>query len=753
MKRISIITLILVSLVTGGFIYSLTYLTFDYDFEKFFPESDPDTEYFNEYRKTFETDNDFVLVGIVNKKGIYQQDFLIKADSLTQQLGRLKNITQSLSITNFEEPIYVDFTGAFMLKKLVHPETDTLMKVDSSRIMNTKALVNSLVSEDGKSMTIFLKTKPYLSKAGSDSLAKDLNELISHYEFDEIHVAGRSTGQSYYVQLMQSELFFFIITSFILVIFFLALSFKTVWGVIFPVIVVIFSIIWTLGVMAVQGEGISLVQTVLPTILFVVGMSDSVHIISKYIEELRAGKEKNQALKDCFKDVAMATFLTSFTTAVGFITLMFVPIEPVREFGLYTSIGITFAYILSFTLLPAILILMPRPKIAEKKEEDTLWPKFLSNLFLWLIRNKKRVMIGFSATLIISGLACTQLTFNNFLVEDLKDSDPMKQNFFFFEDHFAGVRPFELGLELKDKNKDGLNLEVLKEVEKIEKYLQENYGTGFILSPVSIIKNLNKALHTGNEKFYKLPETQKELDKILRKLKKYDSHKIMNTVATENHQMLRISGKTADLGSAVFRVKNKELDEFMNTGKRAELFNHHLTGTAVLIDKNNVYLASNLIYGLLISALIIALITALMFNFSLKMVIISLLPNLLPIFLIGGIMAAAGITLKVSTSMIFSISFGIAVDDTIHFLSRMRIELSKGQSLLYAIKRTYLSTGKAIILTTVILSGGFMTLIFSSFLGTFYVGFLIGMTLIFAVICDMLYLPVLLWFFKTKGKK
>lgn len=753
MKRISIITLILVSLVTGGFIYSLAFLTFDYDFEKFFPESDPDTEYFNEYRKTFETDNDFVLVGIVNEKGIYDREFLIKADSLTHQLGRLKNITQSLSITNFEEPIYVDFTGAFMMKKLVHPETDTLMNVDSARIMNTEALVNSFVSEDGKSLTIFLKTKPYLSKAGSDSLAKDLNELIGHYEFDEIHVAGRSTGQSYYVQLMQSELFFFIVTSFVLVIFFLAISFKTVWGVVFPVIVVVFSIIWTLGVMAVQDEGISLVQTVLPTILFVVGMSDSVHIISKYIEELRAGKEKNQALKDSFKDVAMATFLTSFTTAVGFITLMFVPIEPVREFGLYTSIGITFAYILSFTLLPAILILMPKPKISEKKEEETLWPKFLSNLFLWLIRNKKRVMLGFTATLIFSGIACTQLTFNNFLVEDLKDSDPMKQNFFFFENHFAGVRPFELGLELKDVNKDGLNLEVLKEVEKIEEYLRENYGTGFIISPVTIIKNLNKALHTGNEKFYKLPETQKELDKILRKLKKYDSHKIMNTVATEDHHILRISGKTGDLGSAVFRVKNKELNDFMNSGKRAELFNHHLTGTAVLIDKNNVYLASNLILGLLISALIIALITALMFNFSLKMVIISLLPNLLPIFLIGGIMAASGITLKVSTSMIFSISFGIAVDDTIHFLSRMRIELSKGQSMLYAIKRTFLSTGKAIILTTIILSGGFMTLIFSSFLGTFYVGFLIGLTLIFAVICDMLYLPVLLWFFKSKEKK
>lgn len=730
---------------------ALFQVKFDYDFEKFFPEDDPDTEYFNEFRKKFETDNDFVLIGLVNKKGIYQRDFLQKADSLTRQAGRIKNITQALSITNFEEPVYVDFTGSFILKRAVHPETDTLMKVDSARIANSKFLINTLVSKDGKAISIFLKTTPYLSKAGSDSLAKDIRKLISGYDFDEIHVAGRSTGQSYYVKLMQGELFFFVITSFVLVVVFLYLSFKSWWGVLFPVLVVIFSVIWTIGVMAVQGEGISLVQTVLPTILFVVGMSDSVHILSKYIEELRSGKEKMQALKVSFKEVAMATFLTSFTTAVGFVTLIFVPIEPVREFGLYTSLGIVFAYILSFTLLPAILILMPKPKISEKKEKETLWPSLLQGLFLWLIRKRVSVLYGFSVLLVLSGLACTQLKFNNYLLEDLRDSDPTKQDFVFFEKHFAGVRPFELGLEIK-KKKDGLSLDVLKEVEKIESYLEKKYGMGYIFSPVTLIKNLNKALHTGSEKYYRLPESQKELDKILKKLKKYDSKKILNTVITQDHSTIRISGKTADLGSSEFRILNKDFNVFMQDENRAEKFDYHLTGTASLIDKNNGYLAKNMIAGLIISALVISFITALMFSFSWKMIIISLLPNLLPIFMIGALMALAGIHLKVSTSMIFSISFGIAVDDTIHFLSRMRIELSKGRSYLYAIKRTYLSTGKALIMTTVILSGGFLTLIFSEFLGTFYLGFLIGLTLIFALICDMIYLPVLLWLMGDRRK-
>ncbi len=360
-------------------------------------------------------------------------------------------------------------------------------------------------------------------------------------------------------------------------------------------------------------------------------------------------------------------------------------------------------------------------------------------------------MIGFSAVLVLSALVSSQLKFNNYLLEDLKDSDPMKQNFVFFAKHFAGARPFEMGLELKDKNKTFYDLELLKEVEKIENYLEKNYGTGFMLSPVSIIKNINKSLHTGSGEYYVLPDSQKELDKLLKKLEKSKSAmKMMATVITTDYKKIRIAGKTADHGSAVFREKNVDLDNFMKAKINSKI-NYRLTGTAHLIDKNNGYLASNMVYGLLVSALVISVITALMFNFSWRMVIISLLPNLLPIFLIGAIMAAAGIYLKVSTSMIFSISFGIAVDDTIHFLSRMRIEMAKGQSFLYAIKRTYISTGKAILLTTIILSGGFMTLVFSNFLGTFYLGFLIGLTLIFAVICDMIYLPVLLWYMGRRG--
>jgi uncharacterized protein len=217
----------------------------------------------------------------------------------------------------------------------------------------------------------------------------------------------------------------------------------------------------------------------------------------------------------------------------------------------------------------------------------------------------------------------------------------------------------------------------------------------------------------------------------------------------EEMHMARVQGKVGDLGAREFEQRNEKLMSVYGELENPK-FDIRVTGTATLIDLNNAYLATDMTIGLIIAFLVVAIIMGLMFK-SVKMVLICLIPNILPLLMIAGIMGAMGIDLKVSTSIIFTIAFGIAVDDTIHFMSKLRLELGKGKSLLYALKRTYISTGKAIIITSIILSGGFFTLVFSSFLGTFYVGLLISLTLLFAVLADLTLLPVLiLLFFRKK---
>jgi predicted RND superfamily exporter protein len=213
--------------------------------------------------------------------------------------------------------------------------------------------------------------------------------------------------------------------------------------------------------------------------------------------------------------------------------------------------------------------------------------------------------------------------------------------------------------------------------------------------------------------------------------------------------MGRITARLGDIGSEISLERTRALRLFIDQQINDDVVKFTVTGTSNLIDKNNVYLARNMFQGLGIAFLVVAVIAGIMFR-SLRMVLITLIPNIIPLLMVAGIMGMFGIALKLSTSIIFTIAFGIAVDDTIHFISKFRIELNKGKSILYALKRTYLSTGKAIIITSIILSGGFLTLILSSFGGTFYTGLLVSLTLIFALLIDLTLLPVLILLFYRK---
>ncbi|MEM9023164.1 MAG: MMPL family transporter, partial [Bacteroidota bacterium] len=214
----------------------------------------------------------------------------------------------------------------------------------------------------------------------------------------------------------------------------------------------------------------------------------------------------------------------------------------------------------------------------------------------------------------------------------------------------------------------------------------------------------------------------------------------------------RFSGKLVDDGGQAVAAKNRALEAFFRQEIDARVLDYRVTGMATLIDKNNETLATGMMYGLLIAFGVIALIMGVLFR-SFSIIIISLIPNVLPLLVIGGIMGFSGIDLKVATSIIFTIAFGIAVDDTIHYMSKLRLELAKGRTLPYAIKRTSISTGKAITVTSVILCAGFVTLILSTFTSTFYIGLLISITLLVAVLSDLILLPVLLlYFYKPKAR-
>ena len=741
-KRISAIILLCVGVFTAVCIWNLQFLSLDYNFENFFPENDEETVFFKEHRERFASDNDFLLVAVKNNDGVFRKDFLLELKNLLEDLDTVTHVDTVLSLTRMNKLFVNDF-GKWKVPYINYDNLDSLQN-DSIWISKTPDVYGSLISKDYKTLSIFVKHQDYLSKEGCAAISESINNIKSLYDFDEMHIAGRSVGQIYYVALMQSELEFFMVTSLVLLLVFLILAFRSWWGILLPVTVVVASVIWILGIMAMLQKPLNLVLTVLPTIIFIVGMSDVIHIVSKYLEELRKGKPKFEALKTTIKEVGMATLLTSVTTAVGFLTLYFSRVVPIKDFGVYVAMGVMITFVLSFLVLPSMFALIPTPGRSKKKSEATFWTKVLRRSFLWTIHNQVKVVSISGIILIGSFVGLSALEVNNFLLEDLKENDPLNKSFMFFDEHFSGARPIELSIESNEGSI--LSPSNLRELDSLERLLVSIYPNESFASVLTVVKSLNRVLNGGSNLQYKLPESDKELLKIINRLKKQVPQELLKQYLTADEKYARFSSTVPDLGGNQFRALN---DSFANKllGQFPQ-FNIHHTGTAHLIDKNNQYLSTSMVLSLLIAFTVIAGIVGFLFR-SLKMVLISLIPNVFPLVMIAGIMGIADIDIKVSTAILFTIAFGIAVDDTIHFISKLKLEINKGMSLVFALRRTYMSTGRALVLTTAILSAGFLTLVFSNFLGTLYLGLLVSLTLFFALVADLFLLPILiLWFYK-----
>ncbi len=579
-------------------------------------------------------------------------------------------------------------------------------------------------------------------------MAKSIEDAIKSFKFDEIHFVGRIFAQGVYLNNLQKEFALFLALSFIIIIIFLWLSFKSFYGIIIPVIIVLISILWTLGIMTILGKPIDIMSTMLPTMIFIAGMSDVVHYFSKYFEELAKGTKKENIHKLIIKEVGFPTFLTLITTVVGFLSLMFSSIIPIKEFGIYTSVGVIIAFILTYTLLPSLLYFFTPKRLITLHGSSNRTNNAMRTGLFWIFRNQKTILVITSVVICLSVIGIFKIKVNNILLEDLSDKVKIKQDFNFFDKYYSGARPFEMLVTVKDKTKTVWNYEVISELNKVEEFVKKEYAAGFLISPASLVKTIYQNSNVNAN--YKFPNIE-DYDEISKELINNKKNKDLKRLVTVDGLQTRISAKIKDMGSIACNEHNKNIFNFIDKNTSKNLLEFKITGAAHLIDRNNEYMVNNMTQGFIFSIIIIGILTFFLHR-SWRMVLVFIVPNVIPLIIIGGIMGFAGIELKAATSLVFSIAFGIATDDTIHFISRLKIELDYGKSLMYAFKRTYFETGKPIILTTFILMGGFMSLMISDFKSTFYFGFLICITIIIAVLADIFLLPVLLFLIYKKKK-
>lgn len=745
-RRNARFVLLALALLTIPALVAVLHVRLDHDFEKFFPQNDPELDHYLDFRERFGTDNDYVLLGIGNEAGVFDHGFLVKVDSMAARLERVPFVASVASPTRLPEP-RITPVGVFTVPWIRLGSDSTLM-ADSARVWQDRRVRELFFNADGTALMVLLTAEPGLSKARTDSLLHGIDAVLDNSGL-EVARAGRVHGQAHYISLMQQELVTFFLSSVVLLTIFLFIAFRTGWGVGTPIAVVGLTVLWQVALMTAMGKPLSILTMLLPTILFVVGMSDSVHIIERYIEALREGHRKERALAITLAETGLATFITMFTTAIGYATLVTSGIRPMSEFGLYTSLGVFLAYALSFTLLPAILLLVPTPVRAEQVVRASLWDRRVHDFLRFTLRNRRRILVACILVTGASSVLLTRIKVNNFLLEDLPRDDPHRAAFNWFEKDFGGVRGFELDITVVDTSRRVWDADVLREIDRVQRFAEQAYGVKAVVSPVSMMKALNKAANGGSAAFDALPEDDATCRKLARRAELFAGRDGLKSVVGHDGRSARLTGRMVDEGGHVHKGKNAVLDAFIAGHTDASIVRFRQTGMAYLIDRNNERLSRQMMFSLGLSFLLIAGIMTWLFREP-RMVVIALIPNVVPMFFIAGLMGALGIDLKVSTAIIFSNAFGIAVDDTIHLLGKLRIELNKGKRLAYAMKRTYLSGGKAVIVMSIMLCAGFVTLIASDFGSVHYMGLLISITLAVALLSELFLLPVLIMFFMKR---
>ncbi len=710
---------------------------FDYDFEQFFPQDDPDLAFYSGvYEKEFGSDNDYLLVAIRNPEGNWLDSaFLSKSAEVKSEIQSLSGVDTLISIFDLQIPIINAF-GLQTFPVLDWSNEESLR--DSKE--NLAQFRGSLIAADESSFLFLIQNNPNLSKEEGDQVYLKILQILEKHGVEPLAVAGKIQTQRDFVSLMQKEFGLFIGGSIVLMLLVLFFVFRKLWGILIPILVLVFGILWAFGLILLAGKPLDIMSVMQPTIFLIVGLSALIHYFTHLIKKLNTGLPKEKAIQDTFRELTFAVALTVLTTSMGFLSLIFTSIPALKAFGLWTGIGILVLFLAILGITPGLLYAFPLSgSISDQAPKSD---RFLNGLFQKIIQRRKLIAFSFLLITFVGIGLTSRLQINGYLLDNLPLDHPIQQDFAYFDKQYGGSNPLEIYLEKGSEARNLMDLAVLQELEKVEAKLRELFGEGEFISPLSLAKTLNQAQNQGNPKAFSLPS----LGQYLRMQRYFDQALKQEgpRILSEDLTTGRISGRAPDLGSLRMGTLRAELLDFVRQDIDPNLLKVHWTGTAHLIDRGHESVTRQMAKGLGVAFLIVGLIAGVLFR-SWRLSFILLVPNVIPLIWMCGLMWLLGVEFKLTTAILFTVAFGIAVDDTIHFMSKLKLELAKGKNLHYAIKRTFIEAGKAIILTSIILVAGFGLLIFSQFGVTHFTGLLISFSLIFALLADLFLLPVLLF--------
>lgn len=596
---------------------------------------------------------------------------------------------------------------------------------------------------------IYMKTEVVNSVERKDFIFKTFIPLIESFE-QKNNLNVRTSGMPYIRTLnsqnIVDEISIFVLGALVITSLIFFLFFRSARATIISMIVVLIGVFWTLGILGLIKYEITILTALIPPLIIVIGIPNCIFLINKYQQETTKHGNQIKSLQQTIVKIGNATLMTNLTTGLGFATFILTDSTLLKEFGIVASTSIIGVFILSLLLIPILYSYMSLPK---KKHLNHLKNKFIHRFVNWIEHNVryKRIntyIISLIA-LIVSIIGTSQIEISGSILEDMPQKKEFFKNILFFNDHFKGIVPLEILIDTKKEN-NVLKLPTLKRMNALGRVINDIPELSPPMSIVNAMKYAKQAYYNGNPNYYKLPSSQ-ENSFILSYLKSSndgDNRSLMKNYIDTTAQYTRMTTFMKDIKTKRMEEIKMELEKEIKKIFPENRYNIKLTGKPLMFLTGTKYLIKNLILSLSLAILLIALFMVYLFR-SFKMIIISLIPNLFPLLLAGGLMGYLGIPIKPSTILIFSIAFGISVDDTIHFLAKYRQELIASKwRIKHSIYASLRETSVSMFYTSIVLFFGFSIFMISDFGGTIALGGLISATLLFAMLANLILLPSLL---------
>lgn len=746
-NKISLLGILLIITLFLG--YNARKVEMSYEYASLLPKKDQAFKDYQRFVDTFGEEGNLIIIG-VQDSSFFQADRFFAWKQMCEKLEEIEGVEDLLSVSNAYNMVKNSGERKFEIEELFSDSLISQEELDAkAEIFRSLPFYRNLVfnPESNTYLLAITMNKDKMHSKEREKLVKSIVKISHKFEKEQqvdLHYSGLPYIRVINSMQIKKEIYIFSFLALAICITVLFLFFRSFKAIFFPVIIVLTGVVWSMGILALFGFKITLLTGMIPPLLIVIGIPNSIYMLNKFHHEYIQHGNKIRALQRVIIKIGNSTFLTNLTTASGFATFIIVESDIMKQFGIVASISIMGLFLLSLLLIPIIFSIIGPPSTKHLNHLNNRYISGIIERLILITKNYRKEVYIVSVVILAFGFyGITRIKSSGYMVDDIPESDPIYKDLKFFESNFDGLMPLEI---LIDTKKPGgvMQPATFAKLNQLDKSFSEYSELSPSLSLLSLLKFSKQAFYNGDKDYYSLPNNREQ--NFILQYAKMDGNDVglLHSFIDSSKQVTRVSIRMKDVGTKRMEELYSEFKVAIDSIFPADKYEVVVTGSSVTSFKGTQYLVKNLFSSLALAIILISSFMAIMFS-SWRMVILSLVPNIIPLIFTAAIMGFTGIPIKASTILVFNIAFGISVDSAIHFLNKYRQELSATsgdirQSVVLSLRET----GVSMIYTVVVLFFGFGIFSLSGFGGTVAMGVLVSLTLLVAVTSNLILLPSLL---------